>query len=608
MFSNDKIKLLAFAFFVSFVTILVYLPALQNDFVNWDDNRVVYENINIKSIDIKFFKWMFTTFYAADWFPLTWLSHAIDYAIWGLMPMGHHLTSIIFHGLNTFLVVILIVCLMNFARERNQTPDDDEINKHSYDTSLVTGAVTGLLFGLHPLHVESVAWISERKDVLYSFFYLLSILSYIKYVSSSMQDLPKSSYSFLTEKGLRNYSMCLLFFTLSLMSKGMAVTLPVVLIILDFYPLGRLELKKAFTAHLRILIEKIPFIALSLALSIVTIEANQAGGATATGLFQFQLLGDKILIAFRALCFYLFKMLLPTDLAPFYPYPSQISFFTFEYLGASIMVLIITFYCVYSWRNQKIWLAAWLYYIVILIPVLGIVQSGDQAAADRYTYLSSLGPFLLIGVGTAILYKKFFLSKDASKSAKTVMITSLIFITCLLSVLTIQQIKIWKNSFILWNAQIEEYPDNYLAYKNLGEAYGKIGQYNKSLMNISKSIKLNPVDSMNYFNRGIAYGKKGFHHKAVENFKKAINLDSQNAKYYKELGAANGILGNYQQAITNLDRAISLDPQFAEAYFYRGIAYRSLDNDPFFTRDLQIAAQKGHKKAQDYLLSIGMNW
>jgi hypothetical protein len=247
--------------FISLITILVYLPALQNDFVNWDDDEYVYENPNIQHIGLQSIRWMFTTFHASNWHPLTWLSHAIDYAVWGLNPAGHHLTSIVLHGINTFLVVILIMLLLQLARDKYRTGVTIEENKQSFDTSIIAAAVTGLLFGLHPVHVESVVWVSERKDVLYSFFFLMSVLVYMQYTVS------------VHTKRTLLYTLCLLFFILSLLSKPMAVTLPAVLIILDVYPLGRLEIG---SKRLRIIfMEKVPFVALGFASSFVTIAAQQ---------------------------------------------------------------------------------------------------------------------------------------------------------------------------------------------------------------------------------------------------------------------------------------------------------------------------------------------
>jgi hypothetical protein len=472
MFSNSKIKVSTLALLVSFITVLVYLPVLQNDFVNWDDNLFVYENTHIQSIDIEFFKWMFTTFLSELWAPLTWLSHATDYAIWGLTPSGHHLTSIMFHGLNTFLVVILVARLVYYVTGRNLEPPDNRINRHPYHTALITGITTGFLFGLHPLHVESVAWVSERKDVLYSFFFLLSILSYVNYTSFEKQN-----------QKILYYSLSLICFIFSLMSKAMAVTLPAVLIILDFYPLKRLDFKSLFISHRKVLIEKIPFFALSLALLVVTVIANKAEEGIVSP--ELLTLDYRILVAFRAIGFYLFKMIWPTDLVPLYPYPSEISVFMIEYAASIILFFAVTAFCVYSWRKQKVWSAVWIYFLVTLLPVLGIIQIGiKEAAADRYTYLTSLGPYLLIGLGAARLFEKNKRTNIGSITKRLSCIILLIIISASLSYLTINQIRIWKNSITLWNKMIQVYPDSsHIAYYNRGKAFEASGNYIQAIEN-----------------------------------------------------------------------------------------------------------------------------
>jgi regulator of sirC expression with transglutaminase-like and TPR domain len=580
-FSGHNIKVWAVAFIVTLLAILVYLPALQNDFVNWDDNLYVYENPHIKSIDFGFFKWMFTTFHATNyWHPLTWLSHAIDYAIWGLSPPGHHLTSIIFHGLNTFFVVLIIIRLINCAKYKSLSPKpcipgiapQSGTGKGGEYTPIIAGAITGLLFGIHPLHVESVAWISERKDVLYAFFFLLSILSYLKYTSSELQ-----------KQKTFNYFFCLLFFIFSLMSKPMAVTLPVVLLILDIYPLERLNLKSALSnPHLppfskegqggiKVLIEKIPFIVCSIISSVIIVMAHQ-GTITALEVYP---LSERCLIGARALCFYLIKMLWPTHLAPLYPYPSKISFFLPEYLGASILVLSITAFCIYSWRRQKIWAVVWTYYLVTLLPVLGIIQPGDQAAADRYTYLPGLGLFLVVGLGTSWAWNKF----NVSKNILTILIILLISTTCLLSFLTIKQTEIWKDSLTLWNTELKLYPNDVpKAYYNRARVYQKSGNYKQALDDFTKSIELNPYYPSGYIARGLLYGTLGKYQQAIQDFDKAISINPYDSELYYNRGLSHKLLGKYQKATHDFDKAIQLNPQNIDAYINRELCFKKLNS------------------------------
>jgi Tfp pilus assembly protein PilF len=583
-------NVLTVSFLVSFITILVYLPSLQNDFVNWDDGKYVYENPNIKLIGLRSIHWMFTTFHASNWHPLTWLSHSIDYAIWGLNPLGHHLTSIVLHGLNTLLVVILVTRLVSFGR------NDSDVQIRN---SLLAGAITGLLFGIHPLHVESVVWISERKDVLYAFFFLLSILSYLKYTSSSLLQRQKTLY----------YSLCLLFFVLSLMSKPMAVTLPVVLIVLDFYPLGRVDLKSAFTSKRKLLMEKVPFFGLSLASSLITVIAQREGRAlTSLEVIPFS---DRILIAIRALSFYFYKIFWPANLAPLYPYPAKISIFTLEYLLGLMIVFIITAFSVYLWRKQKIWMTVWIFYLVTLLPVLGLIQAGRQAAADRYTYLVSLGPFLLLGSGVAKLAGKVFsrgIQRDFSKLL--VFLLGPVILLFLLSNLTINQIGIWKDSITLWKTVINIFPNKaFSAHENLGNAYIDQGRINDAIAQFRIAIKINPYDADVRYNLGVAYYKKGlvdraireyqiakkinpydpdiqynlglifqsqgFIEKAIRQYKITIGLNPNDATAYNNLGNVYKSQGRINEAIQQYEAALSVRPDLLEAHYNIAIAYKS---------------------------------
>jgi hypothetical protein len=588
---------------VPLLTLLVYIPALHNDFVNWDDQYYVYENQNIWTLDVQSLQWIFTVYHASNWHPLTWLSHAVDYAIWGLNPMGHHLTSIVLHGLNTLLVVVLITRLVQIGQGKGLSAGTSEGTGEG--RAVVAGAVTGLLFGVHPVHVESVAWVSERKDVLYAFFYLLSILAYVRYAGA--------------EAGKRAvpYVVCLVLFVFSLLSKPMAVTLPVVLLILDVYPLGR-TIRGLFRGKKRLLVEKVPFFVFTIVSSILTVQAQEAGGALIH--FKSQLLGYRVLVALHSLMFYLYKMVWPTGLVPFYPYPAEVSLFDIQYMGSVVMVVGITVFSIWMWRRQKVWAAVWMYYVVSLFPVLGIVQVGGQAAADRYTYMPGLGPFLLVGIGLALLkelsskrwsYEKkessdmrafFFLNK------KAVIFIPPLFVLIILTVLTVQQIRVWKDSFTLWNAELNRFPKVSIAHRNLGAAYGVKENFEEALKYFDKSIELNPFDSLSYYNRGIIYGKSGLHDKAIEDFQEAIRLDPITAKFYNNLGVAYGISGNFQEAITSFDRAVELDPSLANAYFHRGVTYIRIGLSENALRDFRRAARLGEEGAQQYLQQRGMKW
>jgi len=614
-----KGKIYLTAFIVALITFLVYLPALQNGFVNFDDHEYVYKNQHIQTMNLRFFSWILTTFHFSNWHPLTWLSHAIDYSLWGLNPLGHHISSVFFHGLNTFLVVLVVIRLMESTKNKGLPLFTAEKEKQFSERSFVAGAVTGLLFGIHPIHVESVAWVSERKDVLCAFFFLLSLLFYLKYSSSK------------AKKRLLPYVFCLLFFILSLMSKPMAVTLPVVLIILDFYPLRRSDFRSSITSQGKLFLEKIPFLFISLSSSIVTLLAQKSGGAIKT-----IPIADRILVAIRALFFYLSKMVWPSDLSPLYPYPSKISFFTPQYMGAFILMLCITAFCIWSWKKYKIFLAAWLYYIITLVPVLGIVQIGSQAAADRYTYLPSLGPFLLTGLAFSLLWEKTAIKIQSNIFKKLYMLILFLLLIAPLSITTITQIRIWKDSFTLWNIALKVSPDSYIAYRSRGLAYLNAGIFEKAIADSSKSIELNPFFGQAYHDRGKAFLMLDNFQEAIRDFNKAIELglaseflhiDRRLAyvsaiKYYSSViesnpdeiesyinrGTSFAMIGQFNQALGDFNTAISLNPKFAIAYYNRGLVYRNLGNVQNALDDFQRAARLGDEKAQKYLADKGISW
>lgn len=609
------------ALLIAFLAVLIYLPCLDNSFVNWDDPDYVYENIHIRSLDSKFLKWMFTTFRMQNWHPMTWLSHGIDYAMWGLNPTGHHLTSVILHALNTFLVVIIAMRLLTEVSLKRSV----SLLPNQYDKELLfTASVTGLLFALHPIHVESVAWVSERKDVLFAFFSLLSILSYLSYTSS------------VQKKKALLYILSQLFFILALMSKPMAVTLPGVLLILDIYPLERLQWRSAFNRQSKILIEKIPFLLLSCFAAIMTLFAQQKEIAS----FKVTLL-ERIALAFKSLIFYLFKIVWPIKLAPLYPYPSDISFISFSYVSSLIFVAGITIFCIWSWKRHKVFLAVWLYYVCTLLPVLGIIKVGQQAEADRYMYLPSIGPMLLMGLAMSRLWNIVSFDRKRLILRKVFTITFMIAIISILSVLTIDQIKVWRDSVTLWSKEIQFY-SNPTAHVNRGNAYIELGKYQQAIDDYNKAIQLDPLFAKAYVNRGIAYSYLRRYQKALQDFSTAISLDMQNSPLYFNRGNVFKALGLYERAIEDYTSALALNSDNVDAYNNRGTTYLKLrklklaikdftsaikrdpENDKAYANrgiaferhgeyrqainDYKVSARLGNREAQKYLRLRGIEW
>ncbi len=567
---------------ISLVTFLVYLPALSNGFIEWDDTRYIVENPYIRSIDATFFRWSLLGFYEGNWHPLTWISHAADYAIWGLNPLGHHLTSVILHAINTALVVVLSLKLLDIVRERSAQ------NGFLTDRAvLIAAGVTGLLFGIHPVHVESVAWVSERKDLLCALFFLLSIMAYVKAVMRTGHGAEGKKLT------LSAMLSALCFFVLALMSKPMAVSLPVALLILDWYPFGRIRSWKTFWSTG---FEKFPFIALSLAFSVIAIIAQKAGGALSS--IDKVPLSIRIPVAAKALVAYLGKMLLPMNLLPLYPYPGDVSLFSFEYLLAIVLVIGVTAACVLLARKQKLWLSSWGYYAVTLIPVLGIMQVGGQAIADRYTYLPSIAPFLIIGSMSAwalakirerwgpIRYRFFFAAALA--------------IIATLSFSTIRQIRIWQDSITFWSYELGKEPAASMAYVNRGIAFGKLGEFGKAIKDYNEALYQSPSNYKALYCRGAAYAKLNLVSQAIADYSAAIALKPSYYEAYNDRGVSYAKLGQLDKAIADYDTAISLDPANYQAYLNRGPAYDKVGQPDRALADFDRAISLNPKYADVY--------
>ncbi len=537
---------------VGLITFLVYLPALQNGFVmSWDDNEYVVNNPHIRTLDLALLKWAFFEFYFSNWHPLTNISYAIDYAIWGLNPFGYHLVNNIFHSLNTFLVVLLSVQILTVT------------GRLSGKAILMASAIAGLLFGVHPIHVESVAWVSERKDVLCAFFFLLSLMSYIRYAASGV----------LFKFSNKHYLWSLVFFILALMSKPMAVTLPVVMLILDWYPLGRL--KRGDIKN--VLIEKLPFIALCLASSIITTLAQHLSG-TIRPSAVYPLL-ENILIGLNALIFYLYKIFYPDVLSPFYPYPEKISFMYHNHILPVLITTFIIISCILH-KNKRILLVIFGYYFITLLPTLGIfIPFGKQAAADRYTYLPSISIFLFFGVCIASYYYR--VNKRIAKAA--LVLLSLIFFT-FLTYKTEKQIKIWKDDITLWThatealpREAEAYHTSSIMYDNLGKAYIRYGTGEKALIKANEAFQKADTVSLKYVtlysNLGIMYAKKKELNKAIDAFEAAVVFNPYQAETYNNLGILYMETGMTAKAIGDFQLALKINPDYTDVHFNLGMAY-----------------------------------
>ena len=557
--SGYRKKISVSALVVSFITLLVFLPALQNDFVYWDDDEFILENRHIRLIDSHLISWSFTNPHT-QWTPLRWFSHAIDIQLWGLNPFGHHLTSVLLHMLNVFLVMICSVKILELAWSK-KPPHSSEEEASRRRKTIVAAIAAGLLFGIHPLRVESVVWLSERKDVLYGVFFFLSILYYLRYATEVNRQGKKLSYV-----------LSFVFFIMALMSKAMAIMLPFVLLILDIYPLERFHRRQGKNRWGMVIGEKIPFVLCALIVVMLNILRHT------TVSLETLPLSIRLLVSFKALSFYILKMIWPSGLAPIHPYPhpSVISLARLEFFLPMLFVISLTFGCFFLWRRQKkAFMIAWLYFLLMLLPVLGLVMSGVWYTAERYTYLACIAPSILAGAGLAVLWER----KEKQRLIRVLVTSGTLALVIILSMLTIRQTMIWKDTFSLWDYQLERYPRSHasgIPYANRGKAYMHKEAYQKALDDLNKSLIYDERDEEVYVLRATIYIKQGAIQQAKNDLDRAITLKPDLEKAYSNRCGLYIHSGEYERAIQDCDKAIEIDTRSEMAYNNRGLALFAL--------------------------------
>jgi len=568
---------------------IVYWQVINHEFINYDDDTYIFNNKNIiQGLNIKAFLWAFASFHAANWHPVTWLSHMLDYLVFGLNPGMHHLVNVLFHIANTLVLFAVL---------------------HKMTGALWKSAFVAALFGLHPLHVESVAWASERKDVLSTFFGFLALWAYIRYVR-----LP----------GIRRYLPVALLFSLSLMAKPMLVTLPFVLLLLDYWPLERFRFSAVPTeGHGKqerplswLVWEKAPLFVLSAASSIVTVLAQKAGGAVAS--LEAHSLAERAANALVSYAGYLEKMFWPANLAIVYPFSSG-ALPWWEVAGACVLLASITLAAAAGYRRYPWLTAGWLWYLGTLVPVIGLVQVGLQAMADRYTYVPLIGLFIMISWGVPealqrLRYRQVGLSVAAG--AVLVMLVACSYV----------QTGYWKNSITLFGHALEVTDENAVAHSNmasalevLGDLDGAVDHYNAAIRidphraayynnlgftlirkgdlteaaNVcSRAVQLNPNFAEAYVNLGLALLNRGGIDQAVRQFSKAIEVDAENASAHLDMGLCLVKLGRLDEAVYHLQKTLALQPDSVEALHNLGAAclYKGRTDEAigYFRRELKI--------------------
>ena len=578
------------AFFLVLVTIALYWPATSHDFVNYDDDMYVKDNTHVTSgLTLGNARWAFRTDYAGNWHPVTWLSHMLDCQMFGLNSWGHHLTSVLLHALNAALVFMWLR-LMTGATWR----------------SLLVAA----LFALHPLRVESVAWVSERKDVLSGCFGLLALIAYARYaqgggqksetrsskegrtpnvesmarssVPGSMLDVGCWMFGVRVRSSIF-YLLSLSFFALGLMSKPMLVTWPLVMLLLDYWPLGRMQNAECrmqngaastthhvsrFTFHvsrtnlLPLLFEKIPFFALVLLGSIATFVAQKHGGAVET--VENLPLGARTANALISYGRYLGKLFWPADLAVFYPRPGHWPLGMVLLAGGLVLGLSGLVWGLR--RRHPYGLVGWLWFLGTLIPVIGLVQVGGQAMADRYTYLPSLGVLILAVWGACELTRGW-----RYRVMPLCVVGGGASLLCL--ALTRQQLGHWQDNETLFRQALVVTENNQIAHKSLGDALDKKGQTDEAIGHFQEAIRLKPGYADAHNNLGNTLLKKGQADEAIGHFQEAIRLKPGYANAYNNFGNALLRKGQPGEAIRQYQEAIRLEPADANTHYNLGNAF-----------------------------------
>jgi tetratricopeptide (TPR) repeat protein len=525
---------------LALTTLLLYLPATRNGFVNLDDHEYLIDNTHVTSgLTWVGFVWAFQfTGYASNWHPLTWLSHALDCQLYGLNPAGHHLTSVILHVINSVLVLLLF---------RQMTG------------SLWRSTFVAALFAWHPLHVESVAWASERKDVLSTLFWLLTMMAYVEYVHEAGAG---------STKRWRYYMLSLFLFALGLMSKPMLVTLPFVLLLLDFWPLRRTsavlspEEQPALLSlpWPRLVLEKAPFFLLAFTASLITYLTQQHAGAVSS--LEEVSLPRRAGNAAVAYLDYVWKTIWPAHLAAFYPYPQHQSILLI--LAAVGFLVICSCLALLGTKRRPFLFTGWFWFLGTLVPTIGLVQVGSQAMADRYMYIPSIGLFALIVWGLrGFLMACTGAGRALATAAGIIALAGFIFCTS-------RQITFWHDSAQLYIHAVKVTKDNYIAYNGLGGALDADNQSEEALTAYQRCVEINPRYPEGQYNFGTALLNRGRLDEAVEHLNAALKWNPDYVAARNNLGKTLMMQGKLNQASSQFTTAIHSDPHNAPAYYDLG--------------------------------------
>jgi protein O-mannosyl-transferase len=556
-----------FPLIVALLTFAAFSPALRGDFVNWDDDLNFLNNPHYRGLGATQLRWMWTSFFSGHYHPLTWMTLGLDFAIWGMNPVGYHLTNLLLHAANAALLYFVLAALLRLAgRPDVRWP----------------AAIGALFHAVHPLRVESVAWITERRDVLCGFFALACVLAYLRHVEADNHGKPDRRWLVLS----------LVAFSASLLSKALSIALPALLLILDIYPLGRFRPG----ARRRILLEKVPYALLSCldagAMLLAMRDISAVHSVAHYNVFQ------RGAQAAYGLCFYLLKTAWPMRLAPLYKIDAELRPWDAVYLASMAGAVGVTLLLLLRRRRWPAALAAWAGYVALVFPVLGVAVTGMQIAADRYTYLALMPASVL-----AAFAAERALRPDAVSRKWTAALAA--GVLGLLSVLAFRQAGVWKDSLTLWTREIELDSACAIGWQNRAYARHERGDRDGAIADYSASISLDPSYVRPWYNRGVLLALRGDHERAIVDFTEAIRRDPAHGDAYSARAVSLLKRGDLQGAIADYSRALEIDPSSAEMLRRRGIA-RSMAGDVRGALDDLGAALRRNPDPGTYVMRASM--
>jgi tetratricopeptide (TPR) repeat protein len=495
------------------LVLLVFAPVRHHEFLFFDDPLLVTQRPEVlRGLTWENVRWAFTNGWGCNWHPITWLSHMLDIQLFGLDAGGHHLTSVLLHAANAVLLFLVLQLMTGQA---------------------APSAFVAALFAVHPLHVESVAWVAERKDVLSAFFWMLTLWAYVGYAR---------------RPAAARYLAVLVLFALGLASKPMVVTLPFVLLLLDVWPLGRTAL------GMRLVWEKLPLLALSVVVSVATVFFQQ--GCRAVSDLDSLPLGLRLENALVSYVAYVAKTLWPAHLAAFYPYPR--SFPAWEVAGAAAVLAGLSLLA-WASRRRGYALVGWLWFVGTLVPVIGLVHAGEQALADRFTYVPLVGLLLVVAWGVPDLLRgwpprRLVLSIGAA----------LVVAACV--VVARAQVAHWRNEATVWAHALDVTAGNDLAHNNLGMTLMMEGRAEEARAHFAEAVRIRPDNAVAHVNLGWALATQGHPDAALAEYEEALRIDPEQPDAHFNLGLAVEKLGRGEEAIFHLEEAVRLRPDRAQSH------------------------------------------